>query len=47
MPPHKTESVKIRMNPLQKEMLKQVSESLNLDMSATIIHLITTAHAKL
>jgi antitoxin component of RelBE/YafQ-DinJ toxin-antitoxin module len=47
MPPHKTESVKIRMTPLQKEMLKQLAEKMGLDMSSVVIHLITTARAKL
>ncbi|MBV5330602.1 MAG: hypothetical protein JZU65_23725 [Chlorobium sp.] len=44
MSPYKVESIKIRMTPQQKEMLKQ---AMGLDMSATVIHLITTAAAKL
>lgn len=47
MAKHKTENVKVRMSEKQKIMLREVAEKLGLDMSATIIHLITTAHAKL
>jgi len=47
MSPYKVESIKIRMTPQQKEMLKQVAQAMGLDMSATVIHLITTAAAKL
>jgi hypothetical protein len=36
-----------RLNELQKEMLKQLADKMGMNMSACIVHLITTAHAKL
>jgi len=47
MSPYKTESVKIRMTQYEKEILKQLATKMGMSQSACVIHLITTAAAKL
>jgi hypothetical protein len=47
MPKNKDLEMTFRLNKMQKEMLKELSESMGMNMSACIIHLITTAHAKM